>query len=317
MSRPADYLRLLVPQRRAQWAIGMYAGKSPCSLAPHPALRGRPALSAAGLHGVKASGVADPFMVRHAGRWWMFFEIENRRRGKGEIGLASSVDALAWRFEQVVLREPFHLSYPYVLEHEGSYYMLPECAASGALRLYRARNFPDRWDFHAELLRGDFVDATPFQHAGKWWIIALEGFGRSDAMVIFHSDRLEGPWQPHALNPISSGNRRTARPAGRMIRYGGRLIRLAQDDEDQYGRSVSAFAIEELSAETYLERPLPDHGSILLGPSGRGWNATGMHHIDAVEQESEQWIACVDGRRTVWTWPVLDRLAARLRQNPA
>ena len=34
-----------------------------------------------------------------------------------------------------------------------------------------------------------------------------------------------------------------------------------------------------------------------LGPSGTGWNASGMHHLDAHSRDDESWIACVDG----WT----------------
>jgi hypothetical protein len=35
---------------------------------------------------------------------------------EGEIGLATSEDGLKWDYKQVVLNEPFHLSYPYVFE---------------------------------------------------------------------------------------------------------------------------------------------------------------------------------------------------------
>jgi len=314
MAKLADYLRLLLPEQRAQWSIGIYVGSSPFTLAPHPLLNTRPALTASSLGRLKADGVADPFMVRYGDTWCMFFEIENRMTGKGEIGLATSRDTVSWQFKGVVLKEPFHLSYPHVFEHEGSFYMLPECAASGAVRLYKAEAFPLQWKFYTELLRGDIVDATPFRHAERWWIIGLDGFRRRDAMVIYHADQLEGPWIAHAANPITTNNRRNARPAGRMLAYDGKLIRLAQDYETAYGRSVSAFSVEELSPDRYLERPI-NEDETLLQPAGSGWNASGMHHIDACQTENGQWIACVDGRRTVWKWPVLDRFAARLHTD--
>jgi hypothetical protein len=265
------------------------------------------------LGGIKADGVADPFMVRCGHEWLMFFEIENRASGRGEIGLATSGDALSWRFEGIVLKEPFHLSYPHVWEADGSYYMLPESGAAGAVRLYKANSFPFEWTFRGELIHGDLVDATPFYHAGRWWIMALEGFRRRDAFVIYFADRLEGPWYPHSRNPIVENDRRASRPAGRMISYGGALIRFAQDDSEHYGRMVLPFAIEELTPYSYAERPIGD--GPILGPGGSGWNATGMHHMDAHELGPNEWIACVDGRRTVWRWPVTRRLAARYRQR--
>ena len=39
-----------------------------------------------------------------------------------------------------------------------------------------------------------------------------------------------------------------------------------------------------------------------LAPSGRGWNAGGMHHVDAHCLAPGQWLACVDGFRKDWMW---------------
>lgn len=306
-----DYAKLLVPQRRAAWSIGIYVGASPFALRPHPALGERPVLTADSLGVVKASGVADPFMVRNGDGWLMFFEVENRDSGRGEIGLASSRDALSWRFEGIVLKEPVHLSYPHVWEADGAWYMLPESAASGGVRLYVADSFPTHWRFHSELLRGDLVDATPCYYANRWWIMALEGFRRSDALVIHYADRLEGPWHPHAGNPISRHNRGTARPAGRMIFYEGSLVRFTQDYEQRYGQRVRAFRVDELTPECYVEHPVG--GMEVLGASGRGWNATGMHHVDAHEVGPNSWIACVDGRRTRIGLPLWDRMFSRMK----
>ena len=84
-----------------------------------------------------------------------------------------------------------------------------------------------------------------------------------------------------------------ARPGGRVILVGGRLIRYAQDDDPSYGNQLRAFEITELSTESYVEREL------LLNPplkgTGWGWNADGMHNIDPHQIEKERWIACVDG----------------------
>jgi hypothetical protein len=33
----------------------------------------------------------------------------------------------------------------------------------------------------------------------------------------------------------------------------------------------------------------------ILKASGNGWNANGMHHIDAHQQADGRWLACVDG----------------------
>ena len=53
-----------------------------------------------------------------------------------------------------MLKEPFHLSYPYVFKHKGTYYMIPESRAAGAVRLYRARSFPLSLEFDTTLFEG-------------------------------------------------------------------------------------------------------------------------------------------------------------------
>lgn len=53
-------------------------------------------------------------MVCQDGRWYMFFEVMNQDSDRGEIGLALSDDGIHWEYSQIVLVEPFHLSYPHV-----------------------------------------------------------------------------------------------------------------------------------------------------------------------------------------------------------
>src|SRR5579884_4276261 len=85
------------------WSIGVYRGDSPVSLLP---LDSGPAITRDNVTDVAAAFVADPFMIRAAGVWHMFFEAMNWRTGRGEIALAVSDNAIHWRYQQVVLAEP-------------------------------------------------------------------------------------------------------------------------------------------------------------------------------------------------------------------
>ena len=117
--------------------------------------------------------VADPFMLKANGTWYMFFEVMNEQSGRGEIGLAVSQDAFQWRYQQIVLREPFHLSYPYVFEWQNTYYMVPESYQAKSVRLYKAMEFPTRWTLVTTLLDGDdFIDPTIFHFNNHWWLFA-------------------------------------------------------------------------------------------------------------------------------------------------
>jgi len=92
-----------------------------------------------------------------------------------------------------------------------------------------------------------------------------------------------------------SQNPQAARPAGRMVRIGGDLIRFAQDCTPHYGTSVRAFSIDHLSKDRYREQEVRE--SPILGPGLCAWNKGGMHHIDAHCLPDATWVACVDG----WT----------------
>jgi hypothetical protein len=74
---------------------------------------------------------------------------------------------------------------------------------------------------------------------------------------------------------------------------GDRIIRYAQDDAPFYGKQVRAFEITTLTTTQYAEREVPE--SPVLQPSGVGWNAKGMHHIDPHRLDDTHWLASVDG----------------------
>ena len=105
----------------------------------------------------------------------------------------------------------------------------------------------------------------------------------------------------HPSSPLVVGNKRGARPAGRLLQFDGRLFRCAQDDELDYGERVLLFEILTLTTEEYRETPT--HSG--LEADGDGWNAAGMHHLAAVEQDSGGWLAVADGwnrRRLTFGW---------------
>jgi hypothetical protein len=275
------------------WSIGIYTGASPLRLRPATAVA-NPILTREDVHDVPARFVADPFMVRRAGVWYMFFEVLNHATDRGEIGLATSSDGLDWTYQQIVLAEPFHLSYPYVFEWRGETYMLPETLGAQAVRLYRAETFPTRWSCVGSLVEGSCADPSIFRGDKTWWMFACTTPNQHDTLRLYFADELFGPWREHPLNPIVSENKHNARPAGRVLTFAGKIIRFSQDCVPVYGTQVRAFEIHELTTTSYVEEEVP--GSPVLKATGVGWNAVGMHHVDAHLCEDGSWIACVDGR---------------------
>lgn len=277
---------------RDDWAISIYSGPDPLNLTPDASVERHPVIRASDVTDAPARFVADPFMLRKDDRWYMFLEIFNEASRRGEIALAVSPDASRWQYQGIVLREPFHLSYPQVFEWNGTYYMLPETRAASAVRLYRATRFPDEWTFACELLRGPYADSTLVNHNGLWWLFAYQ---RDNSLSLYYALEPSGPWIAHPSSPIVTGSRTASRPAGRIVRFRGNLLRYAQDHTRGYGGALRAIQIDEMTTSVYSEHELSD-GPILQA-TGRGWHADGMHHLDAHPLGENRWIACVDGNR--------------------
>ena len=216
---------------------------------------------------------ADPFVVRDGSRWWMFFEEFQYARSQGEIGV--------WEFgpsgpvgrPRMVLRRPYHLSYPQVFSHAQRWWMLPEAASQRRVELYVADRFPDGWTLHATLLEGvKAMDATILSHEGIWYLFT----SIEDELHGFYAPDLFGPFRPHLANPLVSDVRR-ARMAGRFFHSRGRLFRPAQQGSPRYGSGLMIHEVLELTPRVYRERVI--HG---LEPE---WDRKlmGMHTLNAAE----------------------------------
>jgi len=284
-------LRPFSSSRQSRWSIGIYTGENPFSFVSPKDIK-NPVLTYAEVKDVPAKFVADPFMVKSNGTWYMFFEVFNTSSEQGDIGFALSQGGFSWQYEQIVLDEPFHLSYPQVFKWAGNYYMVPESREASSVRLYQAVNFPEEWKLVKELLQGDYADPSLIYYNNRWWLFVLRG---EDELCLYYSDSLEETWKEHSKSPLITGDKNISRPGGRMIVYDGKVVRYTQDGDPTYGNQLRAFEIDILTTTDYAEHEVKE--SPVLKASGQGWNADGMHHIDLHQLSGNRWIACVDGLR--------------------
>jgi len=279
------------------WAIGVYEGMSPLRLRPALGVL-NPVLTAADVNDAAALFVADPFVVQQSDCWHMFFEVMNGTSGRGEIGWAISTDFCSWRYQSIILREPFHLSYPAVFKWQDNWYMIPESYWAQGLRLYCAEEFPLRWKLAATLLAGSFTDHSLVRHGNLWWLFVGTAGEKNpegaDTLELYFAEALRGPWHPHPRSPIRKDDPRLSRPAGRIISTEAGLLRVAQDCSGRYGKEVNGALIHTLTQTAYEEEIL---SRPVLTAGAQAWHSRGMHHLDAHEISSVRWLAAVDGYR--------------------
>ena len=304
-----NYLLSLLPARLANqliwvdrdvnWSISIYEGSNFLNLQPTSAIK-NPAISRKDVTDTFTAFVADPFMVRVQDDWLMFFEIFNQQKDRGEIAFARSKDGYKWHYQRIILSEGFHLSYPYIFEFESNWYMIPESCEANSVRLYKATNFPDRWELVSEILVGSrFVDASILSFEGVWWLfVGVEPTeGTSCNMLrLYYADNLLDRWVEHPMSPIVSNDSKVSRPAGRIRQIDGKLVRFAQDCSVTYGYNVAAIQIESLTKDHYLESKILHDRDYLFELGTRSFNRIGMHHLDFIMSDDSHCQACVDCR---------------------
>ncbi|MFD0682113.1 MULTISPECIES: glucosamine inositolphosphorylceramide transferase family protein [unclassified Paenibacillus] len=296
------------------WAIKVFSANSAViSEAPHESRLDQPSLQASDIDDAPAEFVADPFIIRHESKFYMFFEVLNKASGRGEIGLAVSDDGEKWDYEKIVLKEKYHLSYPQVFKVNDEIFMLPETIETKKVLLYKAKRFPFEWEIACELFSGSYVDPSIFKYENKWWLFAGSNQGKN--LHLFYSDHIEGTWTEHPQSPLISNNISITRPGGRIIVSDTNIYRYTQDGNPYYGSAMRVFKINELSVTEYKEE-LVD--MILSGTNKESdWRKDGMHHIDQLQINENQWLIAVDGHKSKrWNYVVwkLDRVLSRLRK---
>jgi hypothetical protein len=271
------------------WSIGIYTGQSPFYLSVPDGVS-NPVLTASDVSDFEADILAHPFMIVTDSLYYLFFTVKHGATDEGGIGLAQSKDGVNWEYQQLVIKEPFVLSYPYVFEWQNDYYLIPEAHTETSVRLYRAIDFPLKWAYEGDLISGDhFISASVVHFDKTWWMfVSPKG---NDTLRLFLASDLRGTWTEHPLSPIVDKDPNIARPGGRLLVLNDVLYRLGQDCEPSYGNQVHAFQITEISPTSYKERMIEPP---LVKATSKGWNAEAMHHLDLHQTGEDKWIAVVD-----------------------
>ena len=272
--------------RHPQWNIGVVREPIHSFLVPldPPRVEWSPFASKRGF-------LSDPFGAVVDGKVTVLYEYFDYRKGRGTI---NSIDLREWteRIDvEPVLDRGCHMSYPFVLEHEDEIYCIPETAAAREVALYRAVEFPSRWEKVSTILDGFAgVDTTVFRHGGSWWLTCTDNEDNPDTnLLVWHASRLEGPWVAHAANPVKI-DVRSARPGGTPFVHRGELYRPAQDCSRAYGGRVVVNRVTRLTPQEFAEEP-----AATFEPSAASPFPDGRHTLSAVGD-----ITLVDGHRFVF-----------------
>ena len=227
---------------------------------------------------------ADPFPVEREGRYYIFFEELMLSTGKGHLAVLE-VGRDGTHSEPVrIIEKDYHLSYPFVFEWEGVFYMIPETVEKRIVELYRCLSYHEQWVCDRILIENiRAVDATLHCFSGRWWMfvnVSPDGVEIYDELHLYHADNPFGPWVPHNRNPVVS-DVLCARPAGRLFERDGVVYRPSQVCAPIYGAGIQANRILAITTDDYAEEEAPDVLRFCGGKTSgvHTYNTAGALHV--------------------------------------
>ena len=201
--------------------------------------------------------LADPFLFNYGGKDFCFVEDYNYSLKKGLISVFEINQSKETNIE-IVLDESFHLSYPFIFDHNEQIYMCPETSEIREVRLYKCLDFPLKWELEKVLLSDiSAVDTNIFKHENKWWLLtnidtSNSGDHCSELHLYSSDDLLSDKWVPHPLNPIIFDSEK-ARNGG-LIFEKDKIYRVYQKQGwDNYGEGLGVSRITKINDSEYHE----------------------------------------------------------------
>ncbi|MBO7084196.1 MAG: hypothetical protein J6W30_10165 [Bacteroidales bacterium] len=194
---------------------------------------------------------ADPFVITTEKDTYIFFESYDYKAGKGHIEVVRR--SKGYKKPKVALEEPFHLSYPFVFQHDGVVYCIPESHEANRLNLYRFNEKELKLEQECVLMEHvRAIDPTLIYRDGKWNLFFTQKDFPSVKLYRFVAEDLKGTYYPHHGNPVKV-DCADARMAGAFFELDGDLIRPAQECVRYYGTAVNLNRVDALTDKEYIE----------------------------------------------------------------
>ncbi|MGI9551753.1 MAG: glucosamine inositolphosphorylceramide transferase family protein [Aurantibacter sp.] len=197
---------------------------------------------------------ADPFGVCFKDGLYIIYEDFRFDQGMGKIA-SFRFNEGSFVENEIVIDEEFHMSYPFLLEHEDEIYCIPETYQANQVRLYKALEFPLKWKLEKVLIENYAgIDSTVFKFEDTWYLFSTnKNSGPHYNLNIHYSDSIFGPWQEHPKNPVKT-DIRSARPAGTMFVHNGALYRPSMDYSEKVEGRISLNRIVKLTTNEFSEQ---------------------------------------------------------------
>ncbi len=203
---------------------------------------------------------ADPIICEINGENWIFVECYDKWLKKGMIGVVG-VNEVGKKRPQIIINEPFHMSFPEVFAFRGEWYMIPETHVVSEFRIYKMKKNVFKWElFCAIRTEHCFSDTVVYVRDEKIYLITTEKANDNPYINKLSFFCLEIDCDKNEAKirelPIQMQNEYgyDVRNGGSILQNEGSLFRVIQKSEyGEYGKAVLLKQITEMGEEGYLE----------------------------------------------------------------
>ena len=246
---------------------------------------------------------ADPFLFVKGEELFLFYELQYGF-DCGQIAMIKTRDLIHWSKPIIVLRESFHLSFPFVFEDNNSIYMIPESQQNDTIRLYKANDDMTSFSFVRILLSQErvkgiecnYVDSHIYKQGNSYFLFTsfMKDWKTTQELYV-SNNLLDGKFEKHPSSPLCISHE-IGRNGGALIDYYGKLLRVSQDCHNNYGENVTLHDIIRIDEHCYEEKVFKKNifSNNPLFPDGG-------HQLN-IAQFMGKYIYATDYKQNKWTW---------------
>lgn len=246
---------------------------------------------------VRDGFAADPFGYTVGEKEYLLFENYSFKKGKGKI---SSVE-ISGDPSKVndIMDFPTHLSYPFLIKHQGELFCIPENFENREINLFQHDTTMNSWLKKKNLLSGiPAIDSSLVFWNDLWWLFFTDKNQLSNVrLFIYYSENFTGPFVPHENNPVKT-DIRSSRSAGNFFTVDNNLFRPSQDCSETYGGGIIINKIKKLSVSEFEEEEV----NRIIPFMNSGYKK-GIHTLSALGDKT-----LIDSKRIVFANSLLRKL---------
>lgn len=222
---------------------------------------------------------ADPFLFQYGNDIYIFAELYDYIECRGGLGYCKWNGKKFGKWKKIISEE-YHLSYPFIFEKNGQIYIMPESGGSGTLYLYKAVDFPNKWE-KAGLVRSDVVygDTSLFDWNGRTYALAYDVQDKAVyKLLLLDIDDSKKDCMINSVYPSEH-----LRPAGKCFNFEDENYRPAQNCMHDYGEGLVFYKFKIDAEGNYAEEFIQE-----LAPQQLNFTSNilldGMHTYNSTNQ---------------------------------